>query len=164
MYAIRSYYAPGGTGSGSPSADIGFAHQTRSFSPSREENAPGYGRVTARTVITSYSIHYTKLYENREQELWRLLLTSDSTDRIDETKIMEELTDTPTLLEAILRRAKEAESRGDSPVTEKAPVSGEVLRKVVGRLSGFVRVLPEDRKKQVLSSIDAGLSGPGPGA
>ena len=101
--------------------------------------------------------------ENREQELWRLLLTSDFTDQIDEMKIMEELSDTPTLLEAMLRRAKEAESRGDSPDTEKAPVSGEVLRKVVGRLSGFVRVLPEDRKKQVLSSIGSGLTGPGPG-
>jgi len=101
--------------------------------------------------------------ENREQELWRLLLTSDFTDQIDEMKIMEELSDTPTLLEAILRRAKEAESRGDSPDTEKAPVSGEVLRKVVGRLSGFVRVLPEDRKKKVLSSIGSGLTGPGPG-
>jgi HEAT repeat protein len=101
--------------------------------------------------------------ENREQELWRLLLTSDSTDQIDEMKIMEELSDTPTLLEAILRRAKEAESRRDSPDKEKAPVSGEVLRKVVGRLSGFVRVLPEGRKKQVLSSIGSGLTGPGPG-
>jgi len=99
---------------------------------------------------------------NREQELWHLLLTSKFTDRIDEMKIMEELSDTPTLLEAILRRAKEAESRGNSPVTEKAPVSGEVLRKVVGRLSDFVRVLPEDRKKQVLSSIGSGLAGPGP--
>jgi len=101
--------------------------------------------------------------ENREQELWRLLLTSDSTDRGDEVKIMGELSDTPTLLSAILRRAKEAESRGDSPDTEKAAVSGEVLRKVVGRLSSFVRELPEDRKKDVLSSIDSGLAGPGPG-
>jgi len=101
--------------------------------------------------------------ENREQELWRMLLTSDSTDRIDEVKIMEELSDTPTLLEAILRRAKEAERRRDSPDTERAAISGDVFRKVVGRLSGFVRVLPEDRKKQALSSIGSGLTGLGPG-
>lgn len=101
--------------------------------------------------------------ESREQELWRLLLTSDFTDRGDEVKIMEELSDTPTLLNAILRRAKEAESRGDSPDTEKAAVSGEVLQKVMGRLSGFVRTLPEDRKKEVLSSIATGAAGPGPG-
>jgi hypothetical protein len=101
--------------------------------------------------------------ENREQELWRLLLTSDFSDRSDEMKIMEELSDTPTLLEAILRRAKEAENRGDSPDREKTPVSGEVLRKVVGRLSGFVRVLPEDRKKQILSSLGSGLVDPEPG-
>jgi hypothetical protein len=101
--------------------------------------------------------------ENREQELWRLLLTSDFIDQSDEMKIVEELFDTPALLEAILRRAKEAESRGDSPITGKAPVSGEVLRKVVGRLSGFVRALPRDRKKQVFSSIGSGLAGSGPG-
>ncbi|NNG47311.1 MAG: hypothetical protein HKM86_09410, partial [Deltaproteobacteria bacterium] len=101
--------------------------------------------------------------ENREQELWRLMLTSDFADRDDEKKIMEELSDSPNLLNAILRRAKEAESRGHSPDTEKAAVSGEVLRKVVGRLSGFVRELPADRKKDVLSSIGSGLAGPSPG-
>ncbi len=101
--------------------------------------------------------------ENREQELWRLLLTSDFTDRGDEVKIMEELSDSPTLLNAILRRAKEAESRDDSTDAEKAALSGEVLRKVVGRLSGFVRELPADRKKDVLSSIGSGLAGTGPG-
>ncbi len=101
--------------------------------------------------------------EDREQELWRLLITSDFSDRSDEMKVMEELTDTPVLLEAILRRAKEAESREDSPDKEQATVSGDVLRKVVGRLSGFVRVLPADRKKQVLTSIGSGLGGPVPG-
>lgn len=59
--------------------------------------------------------------------------------------------------------ARKKRRAGDSPDTEKAAVSGEVLRKVVGRLSGFVQGLPEDRKKQVLSSIGSGLTGPGPG-
>jgi len=94
--------------------------------------------------------------ENREQELWRLLLTSDFTDRGDERKILGELTDSPTLLNAILRRAKEAETREDSPGQEKAQVSGEVLRNVLGRLSTFVRDLPTDRKQQFFASIGSG--------
>lgn len=95
--------------------------------------------------------------ENREQELWRLLLTSDFTDQADETKILDELTDSPTLLNAILRRAKEAETREGSPGQEKAQVSGEVLRNVLGRLSTFVRDLPTDRKQQFFASIGSGV-------
>ena len=86
--------------------------------------------------------------ENREQELWRLLLTSDFADLGDETKILDELVDSPTLLNAILQRAKEAEIREESPDQEKAQVSGEVLRSVLGRLSAFVRDLPAERKQQ----------------
>jgi len=102
--------------------------------------------------------------ENREQELWRLLLTSDFTDQGDETKMLEELTDSPTLLNAILRRAKEAETREESPGQEKAQVSGEVLRNVLGRLSTFVRDLPTDRKRQIFASIGSGLGEQASGA
>lgn len=102
--------------------------------------------------------------ENREQELWRLLLTSEFTDRGDETKILGELTDSPTLLNAILRRAKEAEKSGESPGQEKAQVSGEVLRNVLGRLSTFVRDLPTDRKQQFFASIDSGYGEQASGA
>lgn len=94
--------------------------------------------------------------ENREQELWRLLLTSDFTDRGDERKILGELIDSPTLLNAVLRRAREAETREDSPGQEKAQVSGEVLRNVLSRLSTFVRDLPTDRKQQFFASIGSG--------
>lgn len=120
-----------------------------------------YKELLSRKIVDPDAIGAST--ENREQELWRLLITSDFSDPGDETKIMEELSDTPTILEAILRRAKEAESREDSRDREGTQVSGEVLRKVVSRLSGFVRVLPADRKMEVLSSIGSGLSGPGPG-
>ena len=95
--------------------------------------------------------------ENREQELWRLLLTSDFADHGDETKILDELVDSPTLLNAILQRAKEAEIREESPDQEKAQVSGEVLRSVLGRLSAFVRDLPAERKQQFFTSVGSGL-------
>ncbi|HZD54854.1 MAG TPA: HEAT repeat domain-containing protein [Candidatus Aquicultoraceae bacterium] len=93
---------------------------------------------------------------NREEELWRLLLTSDSSDRDDEAKIMEDLLHTPALFQAILQRAKKAEGRRDLPSADGSPVSGEVLRKILGRLSALIRSLPEDRQAEVLSSIAAG--------
>ncbi|MGA6993670.1 MAG: HEAT repeat domain-containing protein [Candidatus Deferrimicrobiaceae bacterium] len=102
--------------------------------------------------------------ENREQELWRLLLTSDFTDRGDEMKIMDELTDSPTLLNAILRRAKEAETREEAPGQGNSPVSGEVLRSVLGRLSTFVRNLPTERKQQFFTSIGPGIGEQASGA
>jgi hypothetical protein len=102
--------------------------------------------------------------ENREQELWRLLLTSDFADHGDETKILDELVESPTLLNAILRRAKDAESREESPDQEKAQVSGEVLRNVLGRLSTFVRELPTERKQQFFTSVGSGFGDQASGA
>jgi hypothetical protein len=102
--------------------------------------------------------------ENREQELWRLLLTSDFTDRGDEMSILGELTDSPTLLNAILRRAKEAETQEESPGQEKAHVTGEVMRKVLSRLSTFVRDLPMDRKQQFFAFIGSGFGEQASGA
>lgn len=102
--------------------------------------------------------------ENREQELWRLLLTSDFADLGEETKILDELTDSPTLLNAILRRAKNAESREETPGQEKVQVSGEVLRNVLGRLSTFVRELPTERKQHFYTSIGSGFEDQAGGA
>ncbi|MDX1814622.1 MAG: hypothetical protein R3239_01575, partial [Thermodesulfobacteriota bacterium] len=102
--------------------------------------------------------------ENREQELWRMLLTSDFSDHDAEAKILDELTDSPTLLYAVLQRAQEAESREESPGQEKEQVTGEVLRNMLGRLSTFVRDLPVDRKRQVFASIGSGLGEQASGA
>jgi len=102
--------------------------------------------------------------ENREQELWRLLLTSDFADLGEETKILDELTDSPTLLNAILRRAKNAESREETPGQEKVQLSGEVLRNVLGRLSTFVRELPTERKQHFYTSIGSGFEDQAGGA
>ena len=102
--------------------------------------------------------------ENREQELWRLLLISDFADHGDEMKILDELTDSPTLLNAILRRAKEAEIRGESPDQGKSQVSGEVLRNLLGRLSVFVRDLPTERKQKFFTSLGSGFGDQASGA
>lgn len=94
--------------------------------------------------------------ENREEELWRLLLTADFEDQNEEAKIMEELSHTPTLLRAILQRSWEREGRQEL-LSGKTPLSAEMVQKVVQRISRFVKELPKDRKQEFLSKLDAGL-------
>ena len=55
MYAIRSYYDPPGSEIEGPGPSLSGGCGIVSI--------PSYKRVAANTVITSYSIHYTKLYE-----------------------------------------------------------------------------------------------------
>ena len=100
--------------------------------------------------------------ESREKELWRLLLADDFTNKNVEKEIMEELLHAPALLPAILRRAREAESRQE-PASGKAPISGDVLQKVAGRLSMFMKSLPQEKIKQFLHSLESGPGGPEPG-
>src|SRR4030066_1681832 len=97
--------------------------------------------------------------ENREKDLWRMLLLADSTDKSKESKMMEDLLQTPTLLKAILRRAREAEKKPESDAG-KSPISAEVLQNIVGRLSMFVKALPKDKKKKILPSLGAGMAWP----
>ena len=90
---------------------------------------------------------------DREEELWRVLLTSDIETGDGEKRIVEEIADYPDLLRAIMRRARAAEAQGKGG----APVPPEVLRRLLHRIGTLVRTLPDDRKKTVLASIDAGL-------
>lgn len=92
---------------------------------------------------------------DREEELWRVLLTSDMETVDGEKKVVDEIADFPELLRAIMRRARAA---GDQ-VTGGAAVPPEVLRRLLRRIGMLVRTLPADRKKAVLASLDAGLAG-----
>ena len=100
--------------------------------------------------------------ENREKNLWRMLLTDDFTDKGKEEKMMKDLLHSPTLLKAILRRAREAESRKESD-TGKSPISAEVLQNIVGRLTMYVKAIPKNKKKEILSSLGSGMAGPDSG-
>ncbi|MGZ9147223.1 MAG: hypothetical protein ACXW4G_02455 [Candidatus Deferrimicrobiaceae bacterium] len=100
--------------------------------------------------------------ENREKDLWRMLLLADFTDKGMEEKMMEDLLHTPTLLKAILRRAREAESRQESDAG-KSPISAEVLQNIVGRLTMYVKALPKNKKKEILSSLGSGMAWPDSG-
>ncbi|MGE5663464.1 MAG: hypothetical protein ACM31I_03935, partial [Deltaproteobacteria bacterium] len=84
---------------------------------------------------------------DREEELWRVLLTSDIETGDGEKRIVEEIADYPDLLRAIMRRARAAEAQGKGG----ASVPPEVLRRLLHRIGTLVRTLPDDRKKTVLA-------------
>ena len=99
---------------------------------------------------------------DREEELWRLLLTADYGTEIGEREILEELSESTEILRAILRRAHaigHGEVQKDS-VSEVLPT--DVLKRIFRRIGGLVRLLPDDRKQEILSSLDAGADHPAP--
>lgn len=100
--------------------------------------------------------------ENREEELWRLLLTADFSDKNEEAKIMEELFQTPSLLRAIFQRSWEREGIRELP-SWKTPLSAGMVQKVVRRISRFLKEIPKDRKKEFLSKLDTSSEKPEPG-
>jgi len=91
---------------------------------------------------------------DREEELWRVLLTSDYQTGDGEKKVVDEIADFPELLRAIVRRARAAGDQGQGG----AAVPPEVLRRLMRRIGVLVRSLPADRKRMVLASLDAGLA------
>lgn len=91
---------------------------------------------------------------DREEELWRVLLTSDFQTDDGEKKVVDEIADFPELLRAIVRRARAAGDRSEGA----AAVPPEVLRRLMHRIGMLVRTLPADRKRMVLASLDAGLA------
>lgn len=90
---------------------------------------------------------------DREEELWRVLLTSDVEKEDGEEKVVAEIAAYPDILRAIMRRARAAAAEGKSG----APVASEVLRRLLRRIGTLVRTLPDDRKSAVLASLDAGF-------
>jgi hypothetical protein len=100
----------------------------------------------------------------RGDMLWKMLLTANTADEGGERKVMEELSGSPELIPAILRRARafaERETGASGPPAQEDAVSPEVLRRMFRRLGETFRTLPEDRKKELLNFLDDGFAGPG---
>jgi hypothetical protein len=95
--------------------------------------------------------------EGREEELWRLLLTADFANENEEDKVMEELSNSPEILQAILQRANEAKKGEIDPASGEGALSADVLKKLFGRIGLLVRALPGDTKQEVLTSLEAGF-------
>ncbi len=93
----------------------------------------------------------------REEELWRILLASDVESAEGEKKVVDEIAEFPDLLQAIVRRARAAGDR----VKDSAAVPPEVLRRLLRRIGMLVRTLPDERKRKVLASLDAGFDADG---
>jgi hypothetical protein len=100
--------------------------------------------------------------ENRERDLWRMLLMADHTDKGKEEKMMGDLIHSPTLLKAILRRAREAAGRKESDAG-RSPISAEVLQNIFSRLTMHLKTLPKNKKKEILSSLGSGMASPDSG-
>ncbi len=92
--------------------------------------------------------------DSREEELWRVLLTSDFQTGDGQEKVVDEIAEFPELLRAIVQRARAAGDRSEGG----AAVPPEVLRRLMRRIGSLVRTLPDDRKRMVLASLDAGLA------
>lgn len=98
--------------------------------------------------------------KGREEELWRLLLTADSEEGSEERNVLEELSESPEILQAILRRAHEIGRGGAQPVTGDDGPSIDVLKRIFGRIGALMRMLPDVRKQEILLSLEAGADRP----
>lgn len=103
----------------------------------------------------------------REEELWRILLTSDLTgDREPESGILQEMMDYPDLFRAVLVRARQSEKSAGSSAHEspEVRVSGDILARILRKTGTLLRNLPPERRREVLASLDGGATaGGGPG-
>jgi HEAT repeat protein len=96
--------------------------------------------------------------------LWRMLLTANISGGDGEKKVVEELSGSPELIPAILRRARAFAEKGSAASgaqgpTDEESVPPEVLRRIFHRLGETLRGLPEERKKRILRFLDEGLGG-----
>lgn len=100
---------------------------------------------------------------NREEELWRILLTADqSADRDAESEILREITDNPDLFRAVLRRARRSEASGDASASASrtSSLSGDLLARILRRTGEMLRTLPSDRRREILSMLDTDAPAP----
>ncbi len=132
-------------------------------------DAPGPG--TGYPGITLSPVNYRELLsrrivdpgdalpagKEREERLWRILLTSDLAPGTEaDRRILDELAESPELAEAVLRRAKQVGAQGPESAPGAA-VSPEVLARLFRRIGGMLRGLPEDRRRDVIHSLESGL-------
>ena len=100
---------------------------------------------------------------DREDFLLRSLIFSYSRhDDETEQMLIDNIVNYPELLTAIVERATlhenaSASAEGDKGVARKETISPEVLSRLLQRLGGALKGLPEDRKKGILTYLEQGL-------
>ncbi|MBP2685948.1 MAG: HEAT-like repeat-containing protein [Deltaproteobacteria bacterium] len=97
---------------------------------------------------------------NREDELWRMILTENVHSGDGDTEPPGDLPIPPEMIPAILRRVNAAAVKGDrrdaGRETSPDTISGEMIRRVLARLGDTVRNLPVEQRSAVIRSLDAG--------
>jgi hypothetical protein len=99
---------------------------------------------------------------NREDDLWRMILTENASSGDGDLKISDQVSIPPELIPAILRRAGAASANpANGPATPADTaldaVSPETVQRILTRLGEMLRGLPWDRRREVLGFLDAGI-------
>ena len=98
---------------------------------------------------------------NREDELWRMLLTENVSSGEGGVDLPGELPIPPEMIPAILRKVNAAARKRDrqeaGPEFSPDALSPEMIRRVLARLEGVLHKLPVEQKSALLRSIDEGV-------
>ncbi len=121
-----------------------------------------YKDVLSRRIVSPDESGAVETKSGRENDLWRMLLTENQVDGDAQgERFFQELSVSPEMLPAILRRASAASEAGihfaTPEETAAEAVSPELVQKLLGRLGEMIGRLPADRKGQVLEFLDKGF-------
>ena len=98
---------------------------------------------------------------NREDELWRMILTENMSSRNEGADLPEDLPIPPEMIPAILRRVKAAGGKGNrqeaGPESVPDAISPEMIRRVLVHLGDTLHRLPVAQKTAVIRSLDPGV-------
>ena len=99
---------------------------------------------------------------NREDELWRMILTENVSVGDGGGDLPGDLPIPPELIPAILRRvnvnATARGNRGDAgPESDSETISPEMIQRILSRLGNTLRKLSVEQRSAVIQSLDAGV-------
>ena len=98
---------------------------------------------------------------NREDDLWRMILTENVSPGDGGGDLPEDLPIPPEMIPAILRRVNAAAGKGNrqdaGPESAPEAMSPEMIRRVLARLGDTLRKLPVEQRGAVIQSLDAGV-------
>jgi hypothetical protein len=104
---------------------------------------------------------------NREDELWRMILTENVSSGDGGVDLPVDLPIPPEMIQAILRKINAATGKGNRQEAGSEPVpvamSPEMIRRVLARLGDALHRLPVEQKSAVIQSLDARVVDPAVG-
>jgi hypothetical protein len=113
-----------------------------------------YKEVLSRKIVDSAAETPSP---NREDVLWRMILTENTSSGDADPKLSERADIPPELIPAILRRAKASSADPGGGPSGPDAASPETIRRILSRLGEMLRGLPSDRRREVLGFLDAGI-------